>query len=492
MAARVAGCLLILSAFGTRPALVAQGPKPDSSQILHSFRLVATGANGQPVVDLRPEEIQVSDDSKRYPLAFVRLLRTAPLASLGSEPRLGPREFSNRGAGVLSASTLILIDLLNANITERGATWNEVNQSLGGMESADNVFLFLLTPDANLFPVHAWQPPDAPKETSSEPWTRRVRQLLDQSLREVERIKPLDLTAAPGLTAEPTYRALSILANQYAALPGQKRMIWITHGIPLTVLGPDGTVYMDFNPLLKQTGAQFSRLGIALYTVHQVDRSTAGVNSQETLQGLPPLTGGRWFENDAVGPAISQAQMDARATYQAAYYAPAQSVDGKFHKLRVSTTRKGVKILAEEGYTATAPEEIANSNLELVGSRPFDTPDIGLRAAVASEGKNTRLQIHADPRDLLLQHGGNTYTGAISLVFIYYNADGTQNASPPVTTNISLTQEQLDAAMKDGYLFNADANVPSGTRKLRLIIQDTATGIAGSLTLPLGADAPKP
>jgi hypothetical protein len=46
--------------------------------------------------------------------------------------------------------------------------------------------------------------------------------------------------------------------------------------------------------------------------------------------------------------------------------------------------------------------------------------------------------------------------------------------------------------MKDGYLFNADANVPSGTRKLRLIIQDTATGIAGSLTMPLGADAPKP
>jgi VWFA-related protein len=484
MAARVAGCLLILSAFGTWPQLAGQGPKPDSTQILRSFRLVATGANGQPVTDLRPEEIQVSDDGKRSPLAFARLLRAAPPGSFGPAT-LGPREFSNRGAGVLSASTLILIDLLNANITERGATWNEVKQSLGGLESADNVFLFLLTPDANLFPVHAWQPPDAPKETSSEPWTRRVRQLLDQSLREVERIKPLDLTAAPGLTAEPTYRALSILANQYAALPGQKRMIWITHGIPITVLGPNGTVYMDFNPLLKQTGAQFSRQGIALYTVHQVDRSTAGVDSQETLQGLPPLTGGRWFENDAVGPAISQAQMDARATYQAAYYAPAKSADGKSHKLRVATTRKGVRILAEESYTAGPPEEIAHSNLELVGSRPFDTPDIGLRTSLETAGKTTHVQIHADPRDLTLQHGGNTYTGELSLVFVYYNADGSQSASQAIMSGVSLTQQQLDEAMKDGYLFNADVEVPSGTRRLRLLVQDTATGIAGSLSMPV-------
>jgi VWFA-related protein len=488
MAAKVAGCLLILSAFGTRPPLAAQGPKPDPTQILRSFRLVATGANGQPVTDLRPEEIQVSDEGKRYPLVSARLLRAAPLAPLGSAPALGPREFSNRGAGVLSASTLILIDLLNENITERGATWNETIQSLGGLEAADNVFLFLLTPDANLFPIHAWEGPGSPAAgPSATPWTKQIRTLLDQALREVERIKPIELTAAPGLTAEPTYRALAILANQYAALPGQKRLVWITHGIPLTVVGPGGTVYMDFNPLLKQTSAEYSRLGIALYTVHQLDRSTPGVDSQETLQGLPPLTGGRWFENDAVGQAITQAQADARATYQAAYYAPAKAADGKFHKLRVSTTRKGVRILAEEGYTAATPEEIAHSNLELVGSRPFDTPDIGLRASFDVAGKSTRLQIHADPRDLVLQHGGNTYTAALSLKFLYYNADGSQNSSQPATTNVSLTQEQLDAAMQDGYLFNTETNVPSGTRKLRLIVQDTASGIAGSLMIPVTA-----
>ncbi len=491
MASKIAGCLLILGAWGILPQVGAQGPKTDSAQIVRSFRFVATGNSGQPITDLRPEEIQVSDDGKRYPLEFAHLLRSAPLASLGSEPRLGPREFSNRGSDTLSASTLILIDLLNANITERGATWNEVTQSLAGLEHADDVFLFLLAPDASLYPVHAWPPPDAPKESSAEPWTREVHKLLDQSLREVERIKPTDLTAAPGLTAEPTYRALALLGRQYVALPGQKRMIWITHGIPLTIVGPNGTVYMDFNPLLKQTGAEFSREGIALYTVHQLDRSTSGVDSQETLQGLPPLTGGRWFENDAVGPAVTQAQEDARATYQAAYFAPAKTVDGKFHKLRVSTTRKGVRILAEEGYTAAAPGEIAQSNLALVASRPFDTPDIGLRALLEAggfkaDGKTARFEIRADPRDLLLQHEGNTYTGALSSGFVYYNADGSQRASEPVMTSVTLTQQQLDAAMNDGYLFHLDVTPPSGTAKLRLVVEDTASGIAGSLSMPVG------
>ncbi len=482
MGAKIAGCLLILSAFGTRPQLAAQDSKLDSTQILRSFRLVATGANGQPVTDLRPEEVQLSDEGKRYPLVSARLLRAAPL---GPAATLGPREFSNRGADQLSSSTLILIDLLNANITERGATWNEVIQALGGLERAENVFLYLLTPDPSLYAIHSWAPQDAPARTPSAPWTSQIRQLLDQALRVVERFKPVDLEAAPGLTAEPTYRVLADLGRQYAALPGQKRMIWITHGIPLTVVGPNGTVYMDFNPLLKQTGAEFSREGIALYTVHQLDRSTAGVNSEETLQGLPPLTGGRWFENDAVVPAITQAQADARATYQAAYYAPAKTADGKFHKLRVSTTRKGVRILAEEGYIAAAPEEIAQSNLELVGARPFDTPDIGLRASLTTAGKTTHLKIRADARDLMLRHEGNTYTGALSLTFIYYNADGSQSASQPVTTNVNLTQQQLDSAMKDGYLFNADVDVPSGTRRLRLMVQDTASGIAGSLSMPV-------
>ncbi len=485
MAARVAGYLLILSAFGTRAPLAAQSPQPDPTQIFRSFRFVATGTNGQPVTDLRRQEIRVSDEGHREPLVFMRLL-SAPTAAA-----LGPGEFSNRAHDQFSASTIILLDLLNANITERGAAWYETNQLLEGLDHAENVFLFLLTPDASLYAVHAWPGPGAPAEPSSAPWTRQVRQLLDQALHKVERIKPIDLTAAPGLTVEPTYRGLAMLGRQYAAVPGQKRIIWVTHGIPLAVPGLSSE-YVDFTPLLKQAAAEFRQLGIEIYTVHQQDRSNPGINSQETLQLLPPLTGGRWFENDAVGHAFTQAQADARGTYQAAYYAPAKDDNGKFHKLRVSTTRKGVRILAEQGYTAEPAEAIARNNLGLVESRSLETPDIGLRASLDTSGERTRFQIRVDPRDLLLQHGEHAYTGALTLVLLYSHADGSPNVPEVQKVNMRLTQEQLDAAMKDGYPAGGGQTVPAGTRQIRVVVQDAATGMAGSLDIPISAGPPKP
>jgi len=486
MAAKIAGCLLILSALGTRPPLAAQSPKPDPKAIFHSFRFVATEADGQPLTDLSPEQIQISDEGKPYPLVFARLLRTSP-----TPPALGPREFSNQVHEQFSESTLILLDLLNANLTERGTAWGETIQTLEGLEHAENVFLFLLTPEASLYPVHAWPNRGAPTEPSSPPWTREVRQRLDQALHTVERLKPTDMTAAPGLTVQPTHRTLVTLGQQYAALPGQKRMIWVTHGLPPTALGIDG-LYVDFTPLLKQTAAEFVRLGIALYTVHQQDRATAGFASQEILQRLPPLTGGRWFENDSVGPAFTQAQADARGTYQAAYSAPAKDADGKFHKRRVSTTRKDVRILAEEGYTAGSPEAIAQNNLEMVRSRAFETADIGIRASFDTAGRTNHFQIRVDPRDLLLQHGGNTYTGTVNVVLIYTNADGSPGLSRASSSDVNLTREQLDADMKDGYPVGAAQTVPVGTRQVRVVVQDAATGISGSLDIPIGAGVPRP
>jgi len=483
MAVRAAGCLLLLAALGAPLRAPAQGSKLDSAQILRTFRFVATESNGQPVTDLRPEEIQVSDEGKRHPLVFSRLLlRPAP-----AQEKLGPREYSNRSA--LQSSVLILLDLLNANITERGAAWNETINSLEKQEAPENIFLYLITPDANLYPVRAWQPPSAPGEAPppapGAPWTQNIRARLNDALRTVEGVKPTDLTAAPGLTVGPTYQALANLGGQYAALPGQKRMIWVTHGVPLTVPTPQGPY--DFTPQLKMLGAALSAEGISLYTVHQQDRSTTGVDSGETLQTLPPLTGGRWFENDSIGPALTQARTDARATYEAGYYVPAKEADGKFHKLRVSTTRKGIKILSQDSYVALSPQDISNEQFRLVSSRPFDTADIGLRASVTVQGNAAKFQIHIDPRDLALQHSGNSYTGSVSLSLIFSGTGQTSSAPSSSVSNLSLSQDQFDAAAKDGYLVTLDKPLPAGTRSIRIVAQDAASGTVGSLSVPVAS-----
>lgn len=479
MAVRAAGCLLSLITLGTPLSLPAEGPKLDSTQTLRSFRFIATGGNGQPVTDLRPEEIQVTDEGKRHPLVYARLL---PAVYGAVTPR--PGEFSNRATDVGSPSELILLDLLNANITERGAAWNETIRALENQESPDNIFVFLITPDGKLYPVHAWPGGGPASDDTPKPWTKQIRPLLDKALRVVEGIKPTDLTAAPGLTVGPTYQALTTMGQQYAVLPGQKRIIWVTHGTPLSV--PSATGPYDFTPQLKQVAVALNQLGILLYTVHQQDRSTSGADSGETLQLLPPLTGGRWFENDSIGPALTQAQVDARGTYQAGYYTPLKEADGKLHKLRISSTRKGVKVLAQQEYLAAPPEDVAKAKFDLAASRPFDTPDIGLRASFAAAGTKTRFEIRIDPRDLTLQHG-SSYTGAFSLTFLYLNSDSSQSLSASTLTNVSLTQEQFDAAIKDGYRVTSEQAIPGRSLKVRLLVQDTASNTTGSLTIPIAA-----
>jgi hypothetical protein len=282
-----------------------------------------------------------------------------------------------------------------------------------------------------------------------------------------------------------TYQALKGLGAQYAMLPGQKRLVWITRGMPLMLTGPGGPPPLIFQTLLQQTGTEFRQFGIPIYTVHQKDRATANVDRNAALDSLASLTGGRSFENETAARAIAAAQTDADATYLAGYDPAARDADGKFHELRVSTTRKGVRILAPLGYTAEPSSEIARSALSRAVLSAFDTRDIALRVATDKAGSTTHLQIYVAPNDLLLDASGGTRTGKLLLSFVYFDSDGQRTATEPVEINVKLTSDQFNAAVKTGYPINVDQTFPAGASKVTVIVQDAATAITGSLSLPV-------
>ena len=472
MANRAAIGLLILIALGT---LRAQKPQPNPEPTVRTFRFAATDAKGQPVADLRPDEIRISDAGKRGPVVFSRFV-SAPVAK---DAALLPHEFTNRVSGQASASTLILVDLFNAEFTERSTACQEIIKTLGQMASPENVFLFLLAPDASLFPIHSWTTPGGTTEPRPGPWTRQIGDLLRQGLQTAGKLRHAE-SADYDIAANLTYQTLKALGQQYAALPGQKRLVWVTRGSPLILIrfrGPSPP-----QTLLQEASAEFRRFGIPIYEVHGKDTGT-----QDRNLSIASLTGGRSFENEAVARAIAEAQTDAAATYLAGYYPANADADGKFHELGVSTTRKGVRILASSGYTAEPLKEIEQSALELAVSSAFDTRDIGLRVAIDTSGKTTHFQIYVDPGDLFLQRSGRSQTGNLLLSFVYFNASGPQIATEPLSVNVNLTNDRLDAAIKSGYPIDVDQTVPAGTSKVRIVVQDAATGITGSLSVPIAS-----
>ncbi|HTA45231.1 MAG TPA: VWA domain-containing protein [Bryobacteraceae bacterium] len=441
MIGRATLLLLILSIFQAR----AQS----DSQVRRLFHFVATDSEGQPVSDLRAEEIRVSDAGKNARVAFSRLV---PL-TLPSAPPIAAGEFSNRSGNDLLSSILILVDLFNTNFESESDAIHELTRTVTKLEPSNDVFFFILTPDGSLLAVRNFPVPGTPGQALT-------RDMVEQGLRAAEkraRTNVSDLFA----NAKLTQQTLETLSGNYAALPGQKRLIWMTRGMPLAISGPGRPQPLIYQTLILETAEEFRQLAIPVYTVHQKDKGSANFESSIALDSFASLTGGRNFENEAIEQAIGQAQLDARATYLAGFYTLADKSDGKVHELRVSTTRKGVRILAASNYTADVVDEDDKRALEQGESRIFDTPDMALRASVSLQSGTAHFRIYADKR-------------AILLALVFFNADGSQTATEPVRS-----------AVRAGEPITVDVPVPNGTKKVRIVAQDPATTVVGTLTIPL-------
>jgi len=78
---------------------------------------------------------------------------------------------------------------------------------------------------------------------------------------------------------------------------------------------------------------------------------------RDTLQKLADVSGGRLYLNGEVDKAVAE-PFEVRVAYQLTYEAP--PANGKFHALRVTCSRKGVRIVAPQGYFAELPRSTAN------------------------------------------------------------------------------------------------------------------------------------
>ena len=72
----------------------------------------------------------------------------------------------------------------------------------------------------------------------------------------------------------------------------------------------------------------------------------------DTLHQLTALTGGHEYASDTTAQAIAKAVSDPpRMNYRITF--PPERLDGKYHKLRVTVARKGVRLQTPQSYYAS-------------------------------------------------------------------------------------------------------------------------------------------
>ncbi len=422
------------------------------------WNVIALDSRGQSVADLTRDDLQVQDAGREQPLVFFH--------------PVGVR------------ATLVLFDLLNADITNRAFATDEIVRALQGREASDSLYFYLLTPDIKLQPVHAFPNSPADLTPAATPWTRNIRSLLDDALKGANRLRPSGLVEDDRVRR--TYEALTTAVSTMTLIPGHKNIVWISRGVPIALRVASGGDEISYRPLLRKFSDACARANVAVFPVNPSTSATPSESelaSVETLQQIANLTGGRLFTANSIGKSIAQTADARRGAYTLAYVPSAGNWDGKSHKLKIATTRKGVDLLFPESYTADRPDATAvmRGALQSAVSSPFDSTEMRIHVAAPAEGQP--LQVHVNSDDALITAEGGRFTANLVMTIVDYGARGPVGITPPSGMNVTMTDAQHEAARKSGILLTQDHPVKPGVERVRVIVYDPAAGLLGSTTI---------
>jgi VWFA-related protein len=291
-----------------------------------TLNVIAFDSHDQIVGDLTSQDFQVSDQGK--PQRIVSFHRNAaPQGTLNNVPN----------APQVAPPVVILFDLQNDNLRDRGQGTEEIIHALEQLESSDSLYLYLLTSQGELKPVRGLPSPGERNPPKMTPWTRQIKPLLDTAIENA-----YGLRIANGLG---TFAAIEALGTAIKPFPGRKNLIWMTHGVPLSygnaLRGGDNSL------LINRIATTLDHDGVTLSTVYQ--GINVGNGDIDTLDLFAQLTGGKLYHND-IEKAVKEVMTASGSGYAIEYDAPPP--DGKYHKIRVTCSRKGVRLQVKQGYYA--------------------------------------------------------------------------------------------------------------------------------------------
>jgi VWFA-related protein len=307
-----------------------------------------------------------------------------------------------------------------------------------------------------------------------------------------------------------TMTALESIADHVANIPGRKNLVWLTANLSFSgaamarVLGPANiAVYpVDSRGLLARSTSVQTLYGTADYddvSGASGDRDNMPGQSSQPI-GLPAMekvaeeTGGQAFvnTNDITG-AIRKAVQDSEVTYTLGFYIDRDSIDGKFHQLKVEVKRKGVTVRYPRSYFAfedAPPAKDENRNKLITAVRsPIESSAIPVQVRIDRVDKPLPhcLSIFGsiDIRNLRLTQNGGIRKGDLEVITIEQDATGKVLAQSGSAIHLRFADEQYSDYTKSGFPFHQYVQPRANASTLRILVEDPATAEVGSLIIPL-------
>jgi VWFA-related protein len=498
--------MLSLGMFGQAQSTPSQGTAgqagtPDRPQAI--FRattrlvildVVATNDKGQAVTDLKASDFTVLESGQPQEIIDFsfhtpgQITRKAAQANvITNAPQFGGQSCLN----------VILLDAINTDFSNNAYAQDMLVKYLGTSPTIQPTAVYAL--EANLKLLHDF--------TTDAQALRDVlshyRSLAPTHLPTVE-------AAASPFSRRGTFRsvpqgrnaafnAMSFLAENLAAYPGRKNLIWVSEGFPLNLF-PDATMgdgviaIEDFSPIMEKIADDLMAAQVAVYPI-----SAAGValNTQfeahSAMAGLAQRTGGKTFFNrNDIDTGVRTSLDDGATYYTLEYYPSNKNWDQKFRHIQVKTSRPGLKLQHRDGYYGLSPNfKLAESTVTQQFSDALSllapaATAVTFQAAVTPPSDKTQnklvVNFGIDPHTLSFQRGPDDLQHAsVSCVVWAYPSKGDPIRAEG-QSNVALKQDVFQQGMANSsYLpCTRSLSLKSGSYTLRLGVLDNNSSLIGT------------
>jgi VWFA-related protein len=544
---------LLAAACIALPAEAQSGREPTNPiSVLHvdskevSLDLVVHDRKKKSVVDLKPEEIQVTDNGAPVTLTNFRLVRDG-----SSGDHLITLVFDRLEPNMLISARSVAAKVLKV-IPEKGFSLAvlqvggrlRLGQGFSSDRKALDRAVMAITNPATSAPASPFDLPE--KDLLAE--VRNGSDSTGKGISAQERTLAQTLLSAlqeSGQIVQYQHAPLSLsgllaLVHSQQELAQRKAIIYFTSGAPMdsrakemleSITGAANrssvSIYaVDLNALAHSTheesAANIALIGNIPGTVQQAtSRQTLPPPSQvftddirevmgddnSPTRHLAQSTGGAYIGGeDSLRKPLEQMIQDMTTYYEASYVPPVKEYDGKFRSIGVKPLRAGVNILASKGYFALPPQSGASTRpfelplLQILGATELPT-DLAFHAAVLRFGglpnkdANT-LAIEAPLSDVEIRTDDSTklYSAHLSVIAQVKDKSGTvlQHFSEDIPRRGAL--EELESARSETVTALLHFTAPPGEYVLEAAVLDCNSGKAGAkrvaFNIPKPSDGP--
>ena len=332
-----------------------------------------------------------------------------------------------------------------------------------------------------------------------------------------------------------TKRALHIVLDGLARLPGRKSLIFMSDDLPFSredwvsayesaisvgAINAPGPESMNRGDDLKRISEKAIRGSVVIYSVDtqglQYTGQTAADNAKpprfvdpnffnavlrdrfykmqkrkEGAEVIARLTGGFQVTNSN-GFQLDRILEDQSGYYLLGYRPNDETFNRKFHQIKAKVTRSGMSARTRSGFFGVSEEEIKKSqptsldenNLALIS--PFAARDLELNltsffANSKPEGSVVRSFIYLDAANLTFTLVNDRHETSLELHGVIFGENGAVEEQLKHTAVLSLRENEYQQALRDGLRLRLDmpAKHP-GSYQVRIAVRDAVSMKIGS------------